>query len=126
MTQAWNIYSFAVPIVQQFFGVEPMASQKTVTIKPQMPDEWDEASLENVKIADNSISVYYMNKEGKQTLKVTQINPEWELNLVFPNKIDGRTWEVIENTDHFDVENEKIIMKTKNSEAKIIVKQLNN
>ena len=28
MTQAWNIYSFAVPIVQQHFGIQPQAQNK--------------------------------------------------------------------------------------------------
>ncbi|WP_222982024.1 glycogen debranching protein [Flagellimonas meishanensis] len=84
MVQAWNIYSYAIPIVQQFFGIMPMAHKKKVVINPQMPDAWDDAQLENVKIADNSLSIYYEKKASKLTLKVTQTNPEWTIELVLP------------------------------------------
>ena len=78
MTQAWNIYSYAVPIVQQFFGIRPMASQKRVVIRPQMPTAWDEgASLENVKIANNTISIHYTD----DAIEIQQTNPEWEIQL---------------------------------------------
>ena len=49
IAQAWNIYSFAVPIIGQFFGIQPQAAQKEITIHPLMPREWDQAHLENVQ-----------------------------------------------------------------------------
>ncbi len=81
MTQAWNIYSFAYPIVHQFFGIQPNAAEKQITITPRMPDKWKEASLENVKVGDNTISVYHENGN----VRVTQTNPDWELILKLPN-----------------------------------------
>ena len=83
-TQAWNIYSFAVPIVQQFFGITPYAAQKKVEIKLQMPTEWNEASLEHVAVADNEISIFYKRSDNQITLKVTQLNSDWTLELVLP------------------------------------------
>ena len=84
MTQAWNIYAFAIPIIQQFFGITPMASKRQVIIKPQMPSSWDYAKLENVKIADNEISISYTrDKEGMQ-IEVQQTKPDWELRLILP------------------------------------------
>tara|TARA_R110000868_G_scaffold404613_2_gene682967 strand:- start:2596 stop:4788 length:2193 start_codon:yes stop_codon:yes gene_type:complete len=59
ITQAWTIYGYAIPIVQQFFGIEPMASQQKVIIQPQMPSSWNDAKLENIEIADNTVSMYY-------------------------------------------------------------------
>ncbi len=84
ITQAWNIYSYAVPIVQQFFGINPMAVNKHVTIKPQIPTEWNKASLENVIIADNAISVHYEKTETSLKLVVEQTNPLWTVDLVLP------------------------------------------
>ncbi len=99
MTQAWNIYSYAVPIVQQFFGVQPMASRKEITIRPQMPTDWDKASLENVKIADNEISLFYERDGNQQTLRVNQSNPDWKIIFLKP---DGE--EVVKTaTDSFCV-----------------------
>ncbi len=80
ITQAWNLYSFAVPIVQQFFGIQPHASKKVVNIKPQMPKEWVTASLENVEMADNSISVHIT----QNAYEVVKTNDEWEIKLSLP------------------------------------------
>lgn len=84
VTQAWNIYAFAFPIVRQFFGIQPMAQHKTVKIKPQMPSSWDHASLENVKIGDNQISIWYENKDGNLQMKVEQTNPNWSVIVELP------------------------------------------
>ncbi|WP_349352107.1 MULTISPECIES: glycogen debranching protein [unclassified Flagellimonas] len=89
MTQAWNIYAFAVPIVNQFFGIKPMAHQKTVIIEPQMPSEWDNASLENVKIGNNLISVWHSTSENGHQIKITQNQPDWKIRVVLPG--DGYT-----------------------------------
>ncbi len=85
MVQAWNIYSYAYPIIQQFFGVQPNAADKTIVIRPQMPDKWEEAALENVAIGDNTISIFYSRKGGALAIRVTQSNPEWELVLEGPS-----------------------------------------
>ncbi|MEM9647248.1 MAG: glycogen debranching protein [Bacteroidota bacterium] len=86
MAQAWNIYAFAIPVVQQFFGIQPMASQKKVIIRPQMPKAWDTgAKLENVKIADNSLSIAYQkNEQGNIELTVSQTAPNWTIQLELP------------------------------------------
>ncbi len=84
ITQAWNIYSFAVPIVQQFFGIRPDAAQQKIVIRPQLPDAWGEASLENVAVANNEISVFYTKTDEKMMLSITQKNPDWIVEVILP------------------------------------------
>jgi hypothetical protein len=84
ITQAWTIYSYAIPIIQQFFGIQPKASLREVIVRPEMPSSWDTASLENVIVADNEVSVYYELKEGFCRIRVEQTNPEWTLRLQLP------------------------------------------
>ncbi|WP_350287108.1 glycogen debranching protein [uncultured Croceitalea sp.] len=81
MTQAWNIYGFAYPIVHQFFGFQPNAAEKEVVITPQMPDSWNEASLENILVGngDNKVSIFYEVHSGKQELRITQTNENWTI-----------------------------------------------
>lgn len=87
MTQAWNIYGYAIPILQQFFGIRPMAHQKKILIAPQMPSSWKQASLENVKVGHNSISVHYhQNDNGQLQVKVTQTAPDWTLEVILPKE----------------------------------------
>jgi hypothetical protein len=83
IAQAWNIYSFAVPIVQQNFGIKPQAQNRKIRIEPMMPTEWNDASLENVKVANNSVSVKYKKEGDIITLEVDQAL-EWDLEIVFP------------------------------------------
>lgn len=94
ITQAWNIYSFAIPIIHQFFGIRPMASEKKVQIKLQMPDEWNSATLENVIIAENKISVFFEKKDKITTVKVTQTENDWTLEIVLP-KIENGNYEIV-------------------------------
>ena len=94
ITQAWNIYSFAIPIIHQFFGIRPMASEKKVQIKLQMPYEWNSATLENVIIAENKISVFFEKKDKITTVKVTQTENDWTLEIVLP-KIENGNYEIV-------------------------------
>lgn len=57
MTQAWNIYGVAVPIVKNFFGIQPKAYERTVYLSPHLPTDWKDASIAKVKVGDNSISL---------------------------------------------------------------------
>jgi hypothetical protein len=93
MSQAWNIYSFAIPIVEQFFGINPMAYQRTIRIQPQMPSGWNEASLENVQAGDNSVSVFYEQSSGAVKLSINQTQADWKITVAFP-KDQYRNWQV--------------------------------
>ncbi|MBX2827167.1 MAG: glycogen debranching protein [Flavobacteriaceae bacterium] len=84
VTQAWNIYGYAVPIVEQFFGIQPNAANKKVFIKPQMPSAWNDASLENITIGDNEVSVYFSKNDGITEVKVIQTKDDWEIIIELP------------------------------------------
>ncbi len=84
MTQAWNLYSFAVPIVRQFFGIRPQADQQTIRIQPQMPSSWNNASLENVQIGDNELTMHFERPAGGQQIRLQQTKPEWKIELALP------------------------------------------
>lgn len=122
ITQAWTIYGFAVPIVQQFFGIKPQAAKKKVVIQPQMPDEWDKASLENVIISDNTVSVFYNKSGGLLTLKVEQEDPEWELEIVLPKKENKITYEVIESNIAPKISDTYIVFNSKAATTELVLK----
>ncbi|KAA3618512.1 MAG: glycogen debranching protein [Flavobacterium sp.] len=84
VTQAWNVYGYAVPIVEQFFGITPNAANKKVSIRPQMPSSWNNASLEKVLVGDNAISIFFSEKEGRKIVEITQSLDDWQLEFQFP------------------------------------------
>lgn len=122
ITQAWNIYGFAVPVVQQFFGINPEAGKKKIFIKLQMPEAWKEASLENVLIADNAVSVFYTNANGLLNLKVVQENPEWELVLIFPEKLGEMIGKVIKSSVKPKIQEGEINFSSKNLTTELVLK----
>ena len=79
--QAWNLYSYAVPVVQQFFGINPDAANKSISISPLMPSDWDHATLEHVKVGDNLLSINYLKNNDGYTLEVRSKNPDWNIEV---------------------------------------------
>jgi len=85
-TQAWNLYSYAVPMITQFFGIKPDAGNKVIYIRPQMPSTWEEATIQKVMIGDNEISMSYVNKSGVLAIEVSQTQSKWGLSLKIPEE----------------------------------------
>ena len=80
LVQAWNAYSFGVPVVSQFFGIQPRAAEKIINIKPQFPSSWENAELKNVHIGINTISIKYSKKEEGCVLEINQ-SKNWEIRV---------------------------------------------
>lgn len=85
-TQAWNMYSFGVPIVMQFFGIQPDAGNKVISIRPQMPSDWDEASIKKVIVGDNEIRLSYVDKSGVRAIEVEQTQSKWGISIEIPEE----------------------------------------
>ncbi|WP_373522100.1 glycogen debranching protein [Aquiflexum sp.] len=85
MAQAWNLYSYGVPIVTQFFGIRPEASKKLIHITPQMPATWNEAKIENVLIGDNELSLTWkMLEDNSVEIEIVQKINNWQILLHWP------------------------------------------
>jgi glycogen debranching enzyme len=78
-TQSWNIYSVAVPIVNYFFGIQPRAFEQTIHLSPALPSAWKEASLDNVKVGDNSISVSFHQLADHKEYQILQTANGWKI-----------------------------------------------
>ncbi|MEC7756040.1 MAG: trehalase family glycosidase [Bacteroidota bacterium] len=81
IVQAWNIYSYAFPIVRQFFGINPMAHRSEVMISPLMPSTWNEAAINNLKVGEHLLSVAYKRLDNGEELTISQ--PDDALSMVF-------------------------------------------
>lgn len=85
-TQAWNMYSFAVPLIAQFFGIQPDAGNRVIYIRPQIPSDWEEASIQKVMIGDNEISLTYVDKSGVRAIEVDQTQSKWGVSIEIPEE----------------------------------------
>ncbi|MEQ8416169.1 MAG: glycogen debranching protein [Imperialibacter sp.] len=110
IVQAWNIYAVAVPIVNHFFGIQPEAHKKLVTIAPDMPEGWDNVSISDVLMGDNVIGFTKSTKDSLVTYQITQRNPGWTVLL----KLTGEKTSTIQvNGEVFSstAENENVIVR---------------
>lgn len=83
--QAWNIYAVAVPIVNHFFGIQPRAYEKTIYISPNMPVNWGAASLENVQVGNNSLSLAISQKKDHKEYHIRQTRADWTVMIDIKN-----------------------------------------
>lgn len=86
VTQAWNIYGVAVPIINYFFGILPKAYEKTIYISPRMPASWNEVSIENVKVGNNSIGLIVNQKADYKEYRIQQTEAGWTLMIDVKNR----------------------------------------
>jgi len=113
VAQAWNIYSYAVPIVKQFFGIGPMAHLKQVLISPQMPSAWDKASLENISVGDNKFSYLFQRENDQMVLNLTQTNGDYQ--FVF----DQSQFKVEVEKGDLDVDNGQVFLSGEEVRVKL-------
>jgi hypothetical protein len=66
--QAWNIRGFNIPLLHYFFGIDPLAYKKEITLRPEFPAEWDHASITDVIVGDNRLSIDY-HKESAASVR---------------------------------------------------------
>lgn len=81
ITQAWNIYGVAVPIVSHFFGVMPKAYERRIYLAPQLPEQWLKASIENVRVGDNSLSLDIDYKSDYDEYRIRQTVKDWTVMI---------------------------------------------
>jgi len=112
MTQAWNIYAVAVPVVEEFFGIQPKAWKNEVVIKPNLPTKWTDVSLENIQIGDNKLDISAKRIDKVMEVKVSQLH-NWKVIFEFPeakyitydgNRIRGGKVELYDRLHNLKIE----------------------
>jgi len=84
MTQAWNIYAFGEPIIEQFFGIKPLAYKKEIFISPLLPLALKEGKIENVSIGNNEITVSFSQNATTNRFIVNQDLDNWTIIFTQP------------------------------------------
>ena len=85
ITQAWNIYGVAVPIIQHFFGIQPKAYEKGIYISPNLPKSWKDAALENVRVGDNAVGIAIRQKGDHTEYYIQQNLEDWSIFIHIKN-----------------------------------------
>lgn len=94
---AWTSYGIAVPLVSYLFGVDPDAPNRTVILRPDLPQGWTECTLTNLTVGNNRID-YTLRRKGKKVqVEITDTRPGWRY-LVDSSRMAGHSFHLIRRT----------------------------
>lgn len=82
--QAWTIYGMAKTLISGCFGVYPQAYNKKIYLYPQMPKDWNQMSIKNLRIGDNSINLCIKREANEYIIEYSSLNEGWNLYINFP------------------------------------------
>ena len=91
--QAWNVTGINIPLIQYFFGVQPEAYKKEITVHIQMPTAWKYARLNNLMVGSNRLSVHYIKNKNVITCNIHSTEPGWKIHFV----VDKNTRNIVVN-----------------------------
>ena len=80
--QAWNITGINIPLIQYFFGVQPDAFKKEITIHLRMPASWNHAALKDLIVGNNRISIRYTKSNSRITCEINSSESEWRIHFL--------------------------------------------
>jgi len=113
--QAWNIRGINIPLIHYFFGIDPLAYKKEINLRPDFPDAWANASIKNVIIGDNKLSVEYRKSGATKEYTVINTKSLWTVKFYI-----GYFREVLLNGKRIKPQNGYIILKEKQNRVRII------
>ncbi|MDR0792343.1 MAG: hypothetical protein LBE82_03475, partial [Chitinophagaceae bacterium] len=82
--QAWNIRAYNIPLIHFFFGIDPTAAEQTVQIHPQMPAQWNYASIKNVLIGNNKLSIDFKKIDKRSIYIIVSEQKGWKEIFTLP------------------------------------------
>ena len=119
VVQAWNTYALAVPLIQQFLGVNPMAHEQRIILSPQLPKAWPEARLKGLPVGDNTLNLHIVRTDEGVRMEAEQSQKNWKINLRFPLgqysswKINGKAIspEINEGFEEVEWQGSKLVLE---------------
>ena len=83
--QAWSGYGVVYPVAQGVFGLAPDAARRQVTLRPQLPQGWDHASLAGVRVGTTALDVALeRDADGVLTCTVALGEAGWRIEILPP------------------------------------------
>jgi len=87
--QAWNVTSINIPLIKYFFGVDPNAYGKEITMSPQMPSDWHYATLNELLVGNNKLSVHYAKTGKRISFKISSTESGWKIHFMLNDKAEN-------------------------------------
>ncbi|WP_123041975.1 glycogen debranching protein [Cohnella candidum] len=87
--QAWTNYGMAWPLMRFMFGIQPESHLNKLTLRPRLPSEWKEASVERVELGSgarsNELDLGIELGSEQDAYRIKLANEGWNIVLDVPN-----------------------------------------
>ena len=91
--QAWSGYGAIYPLACGVFGLFPDAGNRHVVLAPQLPAEWADARLHDVRIGEAMFSLELERLgDGREVCRVLVDQPGWRVTILPPQPALDGTW----------------------------------
>jgi len=94
--QAWTAYGIVYPLMAHMFGINPRAYWKQLTLRPRIPKDWTEISVNRVQLGNGSASneLDFELKLGgaEDVYRFTLAQPGWQVEV---NVVSGENDDVL-------------------------------
>jgi glycogen debranching enzyme len=67
--QCWSETMVLQPAIEGLLGLQVNAPEKSLTLAPALPADWDSLHVENIRIGNASLAFHFLRKENKCTYK---------------------------------------------------------
>jgi len=85
--QAWNVTGINIPLIQYFFGVSPEAYKKEISIRIQMPTAWKYATLKNLMVGNNRLTIEYKKNNNLITCRILSTMTGWKIHFIVDKSV---------------------------------------
>ncbi|WP_051697534.1 hypothetical protein [Prevotella sp. 10(H)] len=113
--QAWNVQGINIPLIRYMFGVHPYAYTKNISIKPDMPTDWNFAKLDNLLVGNTKLSIDFKRENNKQVYKITILEDAWTIDFFLPR--NGKSIKV--NGKEASIEDGKVVLSGKENTVEV-------
>jgi glycogen debranching enzyme len=117
-TQAWTSYGIVLPLVRHVFGIQPDASNKSIVFEPHLPSGWEDISIENLFVGNNTISFTRTKTSRGIEYILTSKEQDWNIILKLKDS-DGAKYYL--NGMQISLDSSGIKMNGKNN--KLLIKR---
>ncbi|SFU08341.1 hypothetical protein SAMN04489724_3800 [Algoriphagus locisalis] len=73
-------------LLLELLGIEADIENRVTFIRPNLPKEWNEASIENLWVDDNMLTIEITTDENQMTVEITQTQKKAGLSIELPEK----------------------------------------
>ena len=114
--QGWTIYGLACPLITHIFGIQPDAYNKTITVEPHLPLNWENLDIVSLPVGNNSISLSILKSQKNIEYEITAEREDW--SFVFPvANYSGN--EILVNGKKADIRSGEIVVKGRKNKIRI-------